>query len=160
QRRQNFEQLQALGVDPWPHAYETTHSITAVVEAFGETSAEALEQAGHQVRVAGRILGLRTFGKANFIVLSDGRRTLQVYVRRDSVALRRFAPSRLLDFGDRTGAPGRLFRTRTNELTVWASALTFLAKSFLPLPEKWHGLQDVETRYRQRYLDLIVNPES
>jgi lysyl-tRNA synthetase class 2 len=160
QRRQNFEQLQALGVDPWPHAYETTHSITAVVEAFGETSAEALEQAGHQVRVAGRILGLRTFGKANFIVLSDGRRTLQVYVRQDSVDPRDFALFRLLDFGDSIGAAGRLFRTRTNELTVWASALTFLAKSFLPLPEKWHGLQDVETRYRQRYLDLIVNPES
>jgi lysyl-tRNA synthetase class 2 len=160
QRRSNFEQLRALGVDPYPHAYETTHDISAVVDAYGEETGEALEAAGHQVRVAGRILGLRTFGKANFIVLSDGRRTLQVYVRHDSVSARDFALFKLLDFGDQIGAAGRVFRTRTNELTIWASSLDFLAKSFLPLPEKWHGLQDIETRYRQRYLDLIVNPEA
>ncbi len=160
QRRENFEQLKALGVDPWPHAYDTTHTVTDVVDAFGEASGEALEEAGHQVRIAGRILGLRTFGKANFIVLSDGRRTIQVYVRQDSVDARDFAVFKLLDFGDRIGAAGRVFRTRTNELTVWASEITFLAKSFLPLPEKWHGLQDIETRYRQRYLDLIVNPDA
>jgi lysyl-tRNA synthetase class 2 len=160
QRRANFEQLQALGVDPYPHAYETTHDISAVVDAYGEETGEALEAAGPQVRVAGRILGLRTFGKANFIVLSDGRRTIQVYVRQDSVSARDFALFKLLDFGDQIGAAGRVFRTRTNELTIWASSLDFLAKSFLPLPEKWHGLQDVETRYRQRYLDLIVNPDA
>jgi len=160
QRRANFDQLRALGVDPYPHAFDATHTISDVVETYGETTGEALEAAGPEVRVAGRILGLRTFGKANFIVLSDGVRTIQIYVRQDSVSERDFAAFKLLDFGDRIGAAGRVFRTRTNELSVWASSLTFLAKAFLPLPEKWHGLQDIETRYRQRYLDLIVNPDA
>ena len=111
-------------------------------------------------RVAGRILGLRTFGKANFLVLSDGAARLQVYLRQDSVPELAFKIFKLLDFGDWVGVEGRLFRTKTNELTVWASSLTFLAKCLLPLPEKWHGLTDVETRYRQRYLDLAVNPDS
>ena len=123
------------------------------------TGAE-LEAQGVQVRVAGRILGMRTFGKANFLVLSDGKARVQAYVRQDSVPELDFSVFRLLDFGDWVGVAGRMFRTKTNELTVWASSLTFLAKCFLPLPEKWHGLTDVETRYRQRYLDLAVNPDS
>ena len=109
---------------------------------------------------AGRILGIRSFGKANFLVLSDGKARVQVYVRQDSVPERDFAMFKLLDFGDWVGVEGRLFRTKTNELTIWASQLQFLAKCLLPLPEKWHGLQDVEIRYRQRYLDLIVNPDA
>jgi lysyl-tRNA synthetase, class II len=92
--------------------------------------------------------------------VSDGKAQIQVYVRQDALSERDFRMYKLLDFGDSIGVAGRVFRTKTNELTIWASALTFLAKSFLPLPEKWHGLQDIETRYRQRYLDLIVNPES
>ncbi len=160
QRRANFDRLGTLGVDPYPHACETTHGISALVEAYGEETGEALETAGHEVRVAGRILGLRTFGKANFIVLSDGRCTVQAYVRHDSVSERDFALFKALDFGDQIAVAGRVFRTRTNELSVWARELQFLAKSFLPLPEKWHGLQDIETRYRQRYLDLIVNPDA
>ncbi len=111
------------------------------------------------MRAAGRILGMRTFGKANFLVLSDGRARVQVYVRADSLPKRDVAVFRLLDFGDHIGVAGRVFRTRTNELTVWAAGIEFLAKCLLPLPEKWHGLTDVETRYRQRYLDLIVNPD-
>ncbi len=160
QRRANFEQLLALGIRPYPHAYDATHRIGQIVSAHADTPGEALEAEHVPVRVAGRILGLRTFGKANFVVLSDGTTTLQAYVRQDSVSAEAFAMFKLLDFGDQIGVAGRLFRTRTNELTVWASDLTFLAKSFLPLPEKWHGLQDIETRYRQRYLDLIVNPDA
>ena len=110
--------------------------------------------------MAGRILGVRTFGKANFLVLSDGVSRLQVYVRQDSVPERAFQIFKLLDFGDWVGVEGRLFRTKTNELTVWVSDLTFLSKCLLPLPEKFHGLTDIETRYRQRYLDLAVNPDS
>ena len=121
---------------------------------------EELETAAIQTRTAGRILAIRSFGKANFLVLSDGRATIQVYIRQDSLPERDFAIFKLLDFGDHVGVDGKLFRTKTNELTIWASRLEFLAKCFLPLPEKWHGLSDVETRYRQRYLDLIVNPES
>jgi lysyl-tRNA synthetase, class II len=105
------------------------------------------------------VLGIRSFGKAAFLVLSDGRSRLQIYLRRDALSDRDFAASRLLDLGDHVGVAGHLFRTKTDELSVWASSLTFLAKCYLPLPEKWHGLSDVETRYRQRYLDLAVNPE-
>jgi lysyl-tRNA synthetase class 2 len=93
-------------------------------------------------------------------VLSDGKQRLQVYIRQDSLPERDFRVFKLLDFGDWVGVEGRLFRTRTNELTIWAARLEFLAKCLLPLPEKWHGLQDIEIRYRQRYLDLIVNPDS
>ena len=160
QRRTNYEELLALGVRPYPNAYQATHRVAEVVAAHGPSSGEQLEAEHVHVRVAGRILGLRTFGKANFIVLSDGVSTIQVYVRQDSVSAEAFGLFTLLDFGDQVGAAGRVFRTRTNELTIWASDLTFLAKSFLPLPEKWHGLQDIETRYRQRYLDLIVNPDA
>ncbi|MBA2354309.1 MAG: lysine--tRNA ligase [Acidobacteria bacterium] len=160
QRRANYDELLALGIQPYPHRYEASHRISALVAGYGGHSAEALEGGHVPVRAAGRILGLRTFGKANFLVLSDGVSTIQAYIRQDSVSAEAFAMFRLLDFGDQVGVAGRLFRTRTNELTIWASDLTFLAKSFLPLPEKWHGLQDVETRYRQRYLDLIVNPDA
>ncbi len=160
QRRANYEELLALGVDPYPNAYDATHRVSDVVSTYGEHAGDALEAEPVPVRVAGRILGMRTFGKANFLVLSDGAATVQVYIRQDSVSAAAFAVFKLLDFGDQVGVQGRLFRTRTNELTVWAADLTFLAKSFLPLPEKWHGLQDIETRYRQRYLDLIVNPEA
>jgi lysyl-tRNA synthetase class 2 len=109
---------------------------------------------------SGRILAIRSFGKANFLVLSDGRSRLQVYIRQDSVPALDFQVFRLLDLGDFVGVGGRLFRTKTNEFSIWASSLTFLAKCLVPLPEKWHGLQDIEIRYRQRYLDLIVNPDS
>lgn len=160
QRRANYEQLLALGVRPYPNAFEATHRISELVEAYGATPGDVLEADHVHVRAAGRILGLRTFGKANFAVLSDGARTIQAYVKQDSVSAEAFAMFKLLDFGDQIGVAGRVFRTRTNELTIWASEITFLAKSFLPLPEKWHGLQDIETRYRQRYLDLIVNPEA
>jgi lysyl-tRNA synthetase class 2 len=160
QRRTNFESLTALGVQPYPNAYDTTHRVSELVASYGETSGEALEAEHVPVRAAGRILGMRTFGKANFLVLSDGVATIQAYIRQDSVSADAFALFKLLDFGDQVGVAGRVFRTRTNELTIWASDLVFLAKSFLPLPEKWHGLQDIETRYRQRYLDLIVNPEA
>src|SRR5262249_49338442 len=109
---------------------------------------------------SGRILGIRAFGKANFLVLSDGLGKIQVYIRQDSMPELDFKIYKLLDFGDWVGVEGRLFRTRTNEFTIWASRLHFRAKCLLPLPEKWHGLTDVEIRYRQRYLDLIVNPDS
>jgi lysyl-tRNA synthetase class 2 len=102
---------------------------------------------------------VRSFGKASFLVLSDGRSRIQVYVRQDALSERDYQLSKLLDVGDQIGVSGHLFRTKTNELSIWASALQFLAKCFLPLPEKWHGLQDIEIRYRQRYLDLIVNPD-
>jgi lysyl-tRNA synthetase, class II len=160
QRQANFEALRELGVDQFPHAFATTHTVDAIVGAYGTFSGEALEETKPEVITAGRILGIRAFGKANFLVISDGKSRVQVYIRQDALSERDFKLYKLLDFGDHVGVAGRVFRTKTNELTIWASSLTFLAKCFLPLPEKWHGLQDIETRYRQRYLDLAVNPES
>ena len=160
QRRANFEELQRLGIDPYPVAFARTHSVSELVDAFSSRSGEALEAEQQTARTAGRILAIRSFGKANFLVISDGRARIQIYLRKDSLPERDFAIFKLLDFGDFVGVDGRLFRTKTNELTIWASRLEFLAKCFIPLPEKWHGLSDIETRYRQRYLDLIVNPDS
>jgi lysyl-tRNA synthetase class 2 len=160
QRRANLEALKQLGVDVYPHRFDAEATISAIVATHGAATGEALDATHVRTRVAGRILGVRTFGKANFLVLSDGVSRLQVYIRQDSVPERAFQIFKLLDFGDWLGVEGRLFRTKTNELTVWVSDLTFLSKCLLPLPEKWHGLTDIETRYRQRYLDLAVNPDS
>ena len=160
QRRANLEALVALGVHPYPHRFAATSSVSALVEAHGQRTADDLEAAHLQAAVAGRVLGIRSFGKALFLVISDGRARVQAYLRQDALAGRDFQVARLLDFGDLVGVEGRLFRTRTGEFSVWASRLHFLAKALQPLPEKWHGLQDVETRYRQRYLDLAVNPDS
>jgi len=160
QRKANLEELGRLGVPTYPHLFHRTHTIHELVESHGSQSGEALEKAAIRARVAGRILAIRSFGKANFLVLSDGRAKVQVYVRQDSLPELDFKVFKLLDFGDHVGVEGKLFRTRTDEFTLWAGSLQFLAKCHLPLPEKWHGLQDVEIRYRQRYLDLIVNPDS
>ncbi len=160
QRRANLDALRQLGLDVYPNRFDARSSIEAIVAEHGSKSHDELEAARVGTRTAGRILGIRSFGKANFLVISDGKARVQVYVRQDSVPERDFATFKLLDFGDWVGVEGRLFRTKTNELTIWASQLQFLAKCLLPLPEKWHGLQDIEIRYRQRYLDLIVNPDA
>ncbi len=160
QRRHNFEELKRLGIDPYPVTFNRTHVISELVDSFGGRSTAELEAEKIQTTTAGRVMAIRSFGKANFLVLSDGRSKIQVYIRKDSLSERDFSIFKLLDFGDFVGVSGHLFRTKTNELTIWASSLEFLAKCFITLPEKWHGLHDVETRYRQRYLDLIVNPDS
>ena len=160
QRRANFDELTKLGVDPYPRAFDRTDTVEALVNAHGDKTGEALEAEPVQTVTAGRVLAIRSFGKANFVVISDGRSRIQVYIRKDSVPERDFAIFKLLDFGDFIGVEGKLFRTKTNELTIAASRVEFLAKCFIPLPEKWHGLSDIEIRYRQRYLDLIVNPDS
>jgi lysyl-tRNA synthetase, class II len=160
QRRANYEELLKLGVDAYPRTFDRTDTVDQLVAAHGARSGEELEHPQITVRTAGRILAIRAFGKANFLVISDGKSKIQVYIRQDALSPRDFQIYKLLDFGDFVGVAGRLFRTRTNELTIHASQLEFLAKCFIPLPEKWHGLSDVEIRYRQRYLDLIVNPDS
>jgi lysyl-tRNA synthetase, class II len=160
QRKAKLEELVRLGVSPYPNRFDRSETISAVVSTHGDATGEVLERDRPQVRVAGRILGIRGFGKANFLVISDGLRRLQVYVREDSLPKDDFKIYQQLDLGDHIGVEGRVFRTKTNELTVWAERLHFLAKCLVPLPEKWHGLTDIETRYRQRYVDLIVNPAS
>jgi lysyl-tRNA synthetase class 2 len=160
QRRANLEELKQLGVDPYPRRFDGAVPIGEIVAEHGAKAAEALDTPRITVRIAGRILAIRGFGKAGFLQLSDGMARVQVYVRQDAVSAHEYSVFKLLDLGDWVGVEGYLFRTRTNEFSVHVTSLTFLAKCLLPLPEKWHGLQDIETRYRQRYLDLIVNPDS
>jgi lysyl-tRNA synthetase class 2 len=160
QRRANLEELKKLGIDVYPRRFDPGASIEQIVAEHGDKGSEEIEAAQVRTRTAGRILAIRSFGKANFLVLSDGKARIQAYIKQDSLPARDFQVFKLLDWGDWVGVEGRLFRTRTKELTIWASQLEFLAKCLLPLPEKWHGLQDVEIRYRQRYLDLIINPDS
>ncbi len=160
QRQSNLDELAKLGIEIYPRTFERQHTISQLVDAYGTRTHDELE--GEQLRTitSGRILAIRAFGKANFLVLSDGHAKIQAYIRQDALPELDFKIYKLLDFGDWVGLEGRLFRTKTNELTIWASRLQFLSKCLVPLPEKWHGLTDVEIRYRQRYLDLIVNPDS
>ena len=160
QRQAKLDELARLGVASYPNRFDRTATIASIKASHDGTAGDALESAHVHVRAAGRILGMRAFGKANFLVMSDGLERLQVYVRADSVPELDFQIYQQLDLGDQIGVEGRLFRTKTNELTIWASRVHFLAKCLVPLPEKWHGLTDIETRYRQRYLDLAVNPEA
>jgi lysyl-tRNA synthetase, class II len=158
QRHQRIQELQQLGFDPYGHAFDTTITVPQILAEYGEQTAEALEQKV-QVRIAGRILRIRRMGKAGFMHVQQGGEAIQVYVRKDSVSERTYRLYELLDSGDIIGVAGYLFRTKTGELSVHVDELDFLSKILLTLPEKWHGLEDVETRYRQRYLDLIANPD-
>jgi lysyl-tRNA synthetase class 2 len=160
QRQSNLAELAKLGVETYPRIFVRQHTISALVDAYGQRTHDELEAEHVPTVTSGRILAIRAFGKANFLVLSDGHARIQAYIRQDALPELDFKIYKLLDFGDWVGVEGRLFRTKTNELTIWATRLHFLAKCLVPLPEKWHGLTDVEIRYRQRYLDLIVNPDS
>jgi lysyl-tRNA synthetase class 2 len=160
QRQKKLEQIQALGHDPYPREFRWTDTPAALVEKYGETSGPELEANQREVRVAGRILSYRLMGKAGFAHLQGSGKRIQIYVRKDVVGEKGFQLFHLLDLGDSIGVRGHLFRTKTNELSIWVEEIFFLSKALLPLPEKWHGLTDVELRYRQRYLDLIANEKS
>jgi lysyl-tRNA synthetase class 2 len=158
-RVQKLKDIESLGFNPYPTFYRYTHTVDRLVAERSPKSAEELALDTTPVRIAGRILANRPFGKAGFLSISDNGARIQVYVKKDQVPELDFALYLLLDLGDFIGVEGTMFRTRTGELTVHASALTFLAKGLLPLPEKWHGLTDVEVRYRRRYVDLVTNPD-
>lgn len=158
-RREKLKQIEALGQPTYRSKYEFTHTLDQILRDFSAKSAEELEQSRVNVRVAGRIMAIRLMGKAGFAHLQQGGRKLQIYVKKDAVGDKGFELYKLLDLGDHIGVSGYLFRTRTGELTVHVEEITFLSKDLLPLPEKWHGLTDVELRYRQRYVDLVMNPE-
>jgi lysyl-tRNA synthetase class 2 len=159
QRREKLAQVEALGQPAYPYRYEAKNEIPAVLEGYGNRSAEELERERVTVDVAGRAMAIRAMGKAAFMHLQQQGKQLQVYVKKDAVGDKGFELYKLLDIGDIVGVRGYLFRTRTGELTVHADELTLLSKALLPLPEKWHGLTDVELRFRQRYVDLFMNPE-
>ncbi len=158
-RRDKLKQIEALGQQSYPRQYKFTHTIPQILTEYSDKTAEQLENPRVNVRVAGRIMAIRLMGKAGFAHLQQGGQKLQIYVKKDAVGDKGFELYKLLDLGDHIGVSGYLFRTRTGELTVHVEEITFLAKDLLPLPEKWHGLTDVELRYRQRYVDLIMKPE-
>ncbi len=158
-RWQKLKDIQALGHLPYPHKFESTHTASQILAEYSDRTTEQLEADRLHVRVAGRIMSIRGQGKAGFAHLQQDGARLQIYVRLDSVGEKQFALYKLLDLGDHVGIRGYLFRTRTGELSVHVDEIYFLAKDLLPLPEKWHGLQDVELRYRQRYVDLVMNED-
>src|SRR6266436_1040636 len=143
QRQKKLQQVQALGLKAYPHEFRWSDTVADLATQFGATSGADLEANRREVRIAGRIVSLRLMGKAGFAHLQGAGKRIQIYVKKDVVGVR-----------------GRLFRTKTNELSIWVEEIFFLSKALLPLPEKWHGLTDVEVRYRQRYLDLIANEKS
>ena len=159
QRLEKVEALRKQGINPYPNRFERTDSLAAINAAHGAQSLEELEKLSKDVRIAGRVMTLRGHGKASFATLSDGEARLQVYVRQDDVGETAYRMLELVDLGDYVGVAGRVMRTRKGELSVQAKELTFLSKALLPPPEKWHGLADVEARYRQRYVDLMANPD-
>jgi lysyl-tRNA synthetase class 2 len=158
QRHERLAQIKEFGFEPYGHKFEFTHTIPQILAEYSPKTAEDLATPVH-VRVAGRIQTIRRMGKAGFLhLLQEGKR-LQIYVKKDAVPESSYKLYELLDLGDIIGVSGYLFRTKTGELSVHVEELFFLSKIMLALPEKWHGLEDIETRYRQRYLDLIANPE-
>jgi lysyl-tRNA synthetase, class II len=172
-RRQKLKQIEALGQATYRSKYEFTHTIPQILAEYSEKTAEQLENPRVSVRVAGRIMAIRLMGKAGFCHLQQSGQRLQIYVKKDAVGDAGFDLYKLLDVGDHIGVGGYLFRTRTGELTIHVEELTFLSKDLLPLPagkqvaaeeageeaKKFNELTDVELRYRQRYVDLVVNPE-
>jgi lysyl-tRNA synthetase class 2 len=157
ERLKKLEDLNREGIDPYPSTFPVTHLAGDLAGRYGSADDAAL-RAAEAVALAGRVLSLRGHGKASFAHIKDQTGRIQIYVRQDTVGESAYALFRRIDVGDFLGVRGRLFRTKTGELTIQVDTLTLLAKALRPLPDKWHGLSDVEVRYRQRYVDLIANP--
>jgi lysyl-tRNA synthetase, class II len=160
QRQKKLEQIQALGFEAFPREFRWSHTTADLVREYATVQAAELEAAKKEVRVAGRIISYRLMGKAGFAHIQGGGKKIQIYVKKDVVGDRGFQLFQLLDLGDHIGVRGHMFRTKTGELSVWVEELFFLSKALLPLPEKWHGLADIELRYRMRYLDLVATERS
>jgi len=157
QRLEKLNKIRSRNIDPYPHRFTRTHTIQAAIALFQQQELSNAE--GPKVSLAGRIMAQRSMGKATFIDLRDGSGKIQVYLRRD-MGEEKYNYIHDFDIGDFMGISGKVFRTKSGEITVQVADFTMLSKSLLPLPEKWHGLTDVEKRYRQRYLDLISNEEA
>ncbi len=159
QRLRKLEELRREGIEPFGGSYFAEDHASDLLNKFDSVPKEALESSPVSCSLAGRIVSMRDFGKAAFAHIQDFTGKIQVYLKKDILGEKQKLLKKL-DIGDIVGLKGRLFRTRTNELTVEVEDFVFLSKSLRPLPEKWHGLKDIETRYRQRYVDLIVNTEA
>ncbi|HJO80845.1 MAG TPA: OB-fold nucleic acid binding domain-containing protein, partial [SAR202 cluster bacterium] len=159
-RLDKLDRIRSKGIDPYPRNYERSHLALEAVQQFEDNeSKESTESPAGSVSVAGRVTGMRGMGRASFLDLLDGSGKIQAMLRRNTLG-EAYELLSELDIGDWVGVSGPLFRTRMGEVTVEVRTITVLSKSLRPLPEKWHGLSDVETRFRQRYLDLIANPEA
>ena len=158
-RQDKLRQISELGQQTYPNQFVASHTLAEVRQQFGDIPPEVLDAQRTVVTVAGRIMAIRAQGKAGFAQLQQGGERLQIYVRLDAVGEQGFQLYKLLDLGDHIGVSGYVFRTRTGELTIHVEKITFLAKAMLALPEKYHGLADVELRYRQRYVDLFMNTD-
>ncbi|MBQ4901683.1 lysine--tRNA ligase [Paenibacillus sp. Marseille-P2973] len=158
-RRDKLDELRGLGVDPFGGKYERTAMAGDILKQYDGLTKEELEEKQLKVSIAGRIMAKRVMGKASFAHIQDLSGKIQIYVRQDSVPETEYAAFGVLDLGDIVGVTGEVFKTKTGETTIKAENLVVLSKSLYPLPDKYHGLKDVELRYRQRYVDLIVNPE-
>ncbi len=159
QRFKKLAEIGTMGVKAYAGRFDVSASAQGLLDKFGSESKEKLEQSKVEATVAGRIVAMRSFGKACFCHIQDGSGRIQLYFQKNTLGEEQYAVFKKIDIGDFIGAKGFLFRTRTDELTIDVQHFDLLAKSLRPLPEKWHGLTDVELRYRQRYVDLIVNPE-
>jgi lysyl-tRNA synthetase class 2 len=160
QRQHKLQKIAEAGHPAFPHEFRWTATPADLAARYAAATAPELEANKVTATIAGRIVSLRLMGKAGFAHLQGDGGRLQIYVRKDVLGEQGFELFHLLDLGDIVGARGYLFRTKTGELSLWVEELTFLSKALLPLPEKWHGLTDVESRYRQRYVDLIANQDS
>ncbi len=159
-RREKMETLRKKGIDPFGGRFERTHKARQLKELYGDLDNEQLESQNIYVQVAGRIMTKRRKGKAGFAHIQDVSGQIQIYVRLDAVGEEQYELFKMADLGDIVGVKGQVFKTRVGELTIQVTDFQILTKSLRPLPDKWHGLKDIEQRYRQRYLDLIVNHES
>jgi lysyl-tRNA synthetase class 2 len=158
-RRNKLDELRGLGIDPFGKKFERTHGAQDIINAYQDMTKEELEAKEVKVSIAGRIMQKRGMGKASFAHIQDLTGKIQIYVRQDTVDEVKYQAFDLLDLGDIVGVRGTVFKTKTGETSVKVKEIEVLTKSLLPLPEKYHGLKDVELRYRQRYVDLIMNPE-
>ena len=155
-RHEKLKAFEEKGVAPFGHRYEVTHHAADIRKEFGDIEGE--EDAG-EVKIAGRLMAIRGHGKASFATLADRTGNIQIYFKLDIIGDEKYSQFKLLDIGDIIGLQGKVFKTKRGELTVRVETFDLLTKTLRPLPEKFHGLKDLETRYRQRYLDLIVNPD-
>jgi len=159
-RKEKLKILKKKNINPYPYSYDFTHNISDILKKYKQKSAEQLEQEKIKIKSPGRIISKRIMGGASFFHLTDGKNKLQIYLKKNLIGKENYNTFKKFDIGDIIGVEGLLFRTKTGELTVVVEDYKFLSKCLLPLPEKWHGLQDKELRFRKRYLDLIINPES
>ncbi|MEK6714358.1 MAG: amino acid--tRNA ligase-related protein, partial [Nitrospirota bacterium] len=159
QRIKTLKELRSLGINPYRNTYSVSDSSQDITDKYGKLTAEELAAKKHNCSIAGRVVALRSFGKAAFSHIQDHAGRIQIYIKKEIVGEDLYSLFKKIDIGDFIGVEGILFRTKTGELTVEVEKFSLLSKSLRPLPEKWHGLSDIEIRYRQRYVDLIVNPE-